>query len=78
MSAWTATFPHSDAQRQNAFGGPHRGNDEKQFPILIEYHPYRKDDVTWSGHDSHWYLAKHSFICVRLDVRGTGGSSGTR
>lgn len=46
------------------------------FPICIEYHPYRKDDVTWSGHDAHWYLAERGLICVRLDVRGTGGSEG--
>jgi putative CocE/NonD family hydrolase len=50
--------------------------DAERFPILVEYHPYRKDDVTWSGHDSHWYLAERGFICVRLDVRGTGGSDG--
>lgn len=47
-----------------------------RFPILVEYHPYRKDDVSWSGRDSHWYLAERGFICVRLDVRGTGGSDG--
>lgn len=52
-------------------------DDDEKFPILIEYHPYRKDDVSWSGHDSHWYLAERGFICVRLDVRGTGGSWGT-
>jgi putative CocE/NonD family hydrolase len=48
----------------------------ERFPILVEYHPYRKDDVTWSGHDAHWYLAERGFICIRLDVRGTGGSDG--
>lgn len=50
--------------------------DNQKFPILIEYHPYRKDDVSWAGHDGHWYLAERGFICVRLDVRGTGGSDG--
>lgn len=50
--------------------------DAERFPILVEYHPYRKDDVSWSGHDGHWYLAERGFICVRLDVRGTGGSDG--
>jgi uncharacterized protein len=51
-------------------------SNAEPFPILIEYHPYRKDDLSWSGHDSHWYLAERGFICVRLDVRGTGGSGG--
>jgi putative CocE/NonD family hydrolase len=50
--------------------------DADRFPTLVEYHPYRKDDVRWSGHDSHWYLAERGFLCVRLDVRGTGGSDG--
>jgi predicted acyl esterase len=50
--------------------------ESERLPILIEYHPYRKDDVSWSGHDGHWYLAERGFICVRLDVRGTGGSDG--
>jgi putative CocE/NonD family hydrolase len=51
-------------------------SETERLPILIEYHPYRKDDVSWSGHDGHWYLAERGFICVRLDVRGTGGSDG--
>jgi uncharacterized protein len=51
-------------------------DNSRRFPILVEYHPYRKDDVSWSGHDAHWYLAERGFICVRLDVRGTGGSDG--
>ena len=36
--------------------------DDRRFPILIEYHPYRKDDVSWSSHDAHWYLAERGFI----------------
>ena len=47
-----------------------------RFPILVEYHPYRKDDVSRGGHNQHWYLAERGFIGVRLDVRGTGGSDG--
>ena len=54
-----------------------RPNAEGRFPILIEYHPYRKDDVSRGGHNQHWYLAERGFIGVRLDVRGTGGSDGT-
>jgi hypothetical protein len=54
-----------------------RPDAEGPFPILIEYHPYRKDDVSRGGHNQHWYLAERGFIGVRLDVRGTGGSDGT-
>ena len=53
-----------------------RPDAEGRFPILIEYHPYRKDDVSRGGHNQHWYLAERGFIGVRLDVRGTGGSDG--
>jgi putative CocE/NonD family hydrolase len=48
---------------------------EGRFPVLIEYHPYRKDDAS-GGHNIHAYMAERGFIGVRLDVRGTGGSEG--
>ncbi|PYV16338.1 MAG: peptidase S15, partial [Acidobacteria bacterium] len=47
-----------------------------RFPAIVEYHPYRKDDVTRGGADVHRYFAERGFIGVRLDVRGTGGSDG--
>ena len=53
-----------------------RPDADGRFPILIEYHPYRKDDASRGGHNQHWYLAERGFIGVRLDVRGTGGSDG--
>jgi putative CocE/NonD family hydrolase len=53
-----------------------RPEAEGSFPVVLEYHPYRKDDLTYGGHDAHDYLAKRGFVCVRLDVRGTGGSEG--
>ncbi|MGE0607562.1 MAG: CocE/NonD family hydrolase [Pirellulales bacterium] len=53
-----------------------RPDEEGEFPVVVEYHPYRKDDVSRGGHDVHWYLAERGFIGVRLDVRGTGGSDG--
>ncbi len=53
-----------------------RPDAEGTFPVILEYHPYRKDDLTYGGHDAHHYLAERGFVCVRLDVRGTGGSEG--
>src|SRR5262245_27125283 len=47
-----------------------------KFPALIEYIPYRKDDLTHGVYDAHWYLAERGFVGVRLDVRGTGTSEG--
>ncbi len=53
-----------------------RPDEDGRFPVVVEYHPYRKDDVSRSGHDVHWYLAERGMVGVRLDVRGTGGSDG--
>jgi putative CocE/NonD family hydrolase len=47
-----------------------------RYPVIIEYIPYRKDDLTQGGYDAHHYFAERGFVGVRLDVRGTGGSEG--
>jgi putative CocE/NonD family hydrolase len=51
-------------------------DSDGQFPMIMEYHPYRKDDVSRGGFDAHWYFAERGFIGVRLDARGTGSSEG--
>ena len=44
-------------------------------PLILEYIPYRKDDVpAYSG--QYHYFARHGFICARLDCRGMGSSEG--
>jgi len=44
-------------------------------PLILEYIPYRKDDVPpYAG--PHHYFAQHGFISARLDCRGTGSSEG--
>lgn len=53
-----------------------RPDADGQFPMILEYHPYRKDDVSRGGHDAHRYFAERGFIGVRLDARGTGSSEG--
>ena len=53
-----------------------RPDVDGRFPAIIEYHPYRKDDVSRGGFDAHWYFAERGFIGVRLDARGTGSSDG--
>ncbi len=46
-------------------------------PCLIEALPYRKDDQTSSYADSYRGLRdNHAFAVARIDVRGTGSSSG--
>jgi uncharacterized protein len=50
---------------------------EGPFPTIVESVPYRKDDtfhsVDWS---TYAYLANRGFAGVRIDIRGTGNSSG--
>ena len=47
------------------------------LPVILEYIPYRKDDFT-ALRDSTtiaWF-AEQSYVCVRVDMRGTGSSDG--
>lgn len=44
-------------------------------PLVLEYIPYRKDDVPPYTGLQH-YLAQRGFIGARLDCRGTGSSEG--
>src|SRR5262245_61842426 len=53
-----------------------RPDRDGRFPAIIEYIPYRKDDLTQGGYDAHHYFAERGFVGVRLDVRGTGTSEG--
>ena len=46
-------------------------------PAILEYIPYRKRDGTRVRDDCRlWYWAGHGFICICLDIRGTGDSEG--
>lgn len=47
-----------------------------KFPAIIQYHPYRKDDISLTNNDAHYYFAQRGYVGVRLDVRGTGSSEG--
>ena len=45
------------------------------LPVVLEYIPYRKDEVVPGTH-FYEYLARHGYIVARLDIRGTGASEG--
>lgn len=47
------------------------------FPVVFDYYPYRKDDLSAGGMRLHHYLAQLGYAALRIDVRGTGSSSGT-
>ncbi|GEM_PF-128226 len=49
----------------------------EKFPAIIEEVPYRKDDFFYIGdYEQCSYFAKRGYVFARVDVRGTGGSSG--
>ncbi|GFZ85062.1 CocE/NonD family hydrolase [Nesterenkonia alkaliphila] len=50
---------------------------EHPVPAVLEYIPYRKRDAT-RGRDAslHPYMAGHGYVCVRVDLRGSGDSDG--
>ena len=47
-----------------------------QFPILLEYLPYRKDESRNSRFQVFSYFVKRGYIVARVDMRGTGTSEG--
>ena len=48
-----------------------------RFPAVLEHIPYRKDDLrALQDRGQNLVLVDAGFACVRLDVRGTGGSEG--
>jgi putative CocE/NonD family hydrolase len=47
------------------------------FPTVVESLPYRKDDAFYSpDRGTYTHLARHGFAGVRIDIRGTGASTG--
>jgi putative CocE/NonD family hydrolase len=52
-----------------------KANDN--FPVILEYLPYRKDD--WSlarDWNLHSYFVRRGYVTARVDIRGTGASEG--
>jgi len=45
------------------------------LPVVMEYIPYRKDEVA-PGTRFYEYLAAHGYVVARVDIRGTGASEG--
>lgn len=49
----------------------------ERFPVLLEYLPYRKDDSFYArDFPLYDYFARRGFLLAKVDIRGTGGSSG--
>ena len=51
---------------------------EELFPVILEYLPYAKDSsmTLARDHARHPWFCSHGFLVIRVDLRGTGASSG--
>ncbi|MEO5971395.1 MAG: CocE/NonD family hydrolase, partial [Bdellovibrionia bacterium] len=49
----------------------------ENYPALLEYLPYRKDDaMAIRDYNNHVYFASRGYVGARVDIRGTGRSEG--
>jgi uncharacterized protein len=59
---------------------PHGTRDasfpEIPMPVVMDYIPYRKDEVDPAAMPHYLELPRHGYAVVRVDIRGTGGSEG--
>ena len=46
-----------------------------RFPVVLEYIPYRKDNVQ-PGDPFYDFFPLHGYVMARIDCRGTGASGG--
>ena len=52
-------------------------DNDGPYPTIVESLPYRKDDAFYSSDwPTYAYLAGRGFAGVRIDIRGTGASTG--
>lgn len=83
------TFPHNIRSIENCYvpmpDGAQlaariwmpEGAEDHPIPAILEYIPYRKRDLTRERDQlNHPYLAGHGYVCVRVDMRGSGDSDG--
>jgi len=49
---------------------------DDDFPVLLEYDPYRKDESRSGRYSLYAYFAHRGYIVARVDIRGTGRSEG--
>jgi putative CocE/NonD family hydrolase len=48
----------------------------QSLPAVLEYTPYRKDELDVSARRYATYLPERGYLFIRVDVRGTGASEG--
>jgi putative CocE/NonD family hydrolase len=49
----------------------------ERLPVILEAIPYRKDDNSLVDDEArHGFFAGHGYVCIRMDLRGSGSSTG--
>ncbi|MGB5243399.1 MAG: CocE/NonD family hydrolase [Lutimonas sp.] len=48
----------------------------KKYPVILEYLPYRKDEGRGVRYALFSYFVKRGYVVARVDIRGTGRSKG--
>jgi putative CocE/NonD family hydrolase len=70
-------IPLSDGTRLGARIWLPDGAEEHPVPAILEYIPYRKNDLFAVNDQGRFgYFAAHGYAGVRLDIRGSGDSEG--
>ena len=55
---------------------PDGGESGENFPVLLEYLPYRKTEARSRNLSLYSYFVERGYIVARVDIRGTGNSEG--
>ncbi len=70
-------IPLSDGTRLAARIWMPNDAEKNPLPAVFEYIPYRKRDATVSDDEMiHPYFAGNGYVCLRIDLRGSGDSEG--
>jgi hypothetical protein len=55
---------------------PAASNGTERWPVVVEYTPYRKDDVQLASRPFYLTFPRQGYVVARIDIRGTGASEG--
>lgn len=69
-------IPMSDGARLAATIWLPTDASEQPVPVVLDYKPYRKNDLNSTRDARHRYLAGHGYASVKVDIRGSGDSDG--
>ena len=59
------------------YNGKRNSKEDERFPVILEYLPYYKDGFTTArDHERHPWFTSRGFVPARIEIRGTGASTG--